>query len=101
MDVSDKNKWNKNYWPSEATLMLTIDKVSGDYGFIVKGKRPRYVQKYGNNDFIKDNELYFVVYMENRVEGCEIQVLNRERVAEREFLERCVNSPEVARGENT
>tara|TARA_B110000285_G_C14700352_1_gene413153 strand:- start:135 stop:296 length:162 start_codon:yes stop_codon:yes gene_type:complete len=53
MKVSTKNKYSKDYWPSDKILTLSIDKVSGDYGYYVEGKR--YVQEYTNEAFIKDN----------------------------------------------
>ena len=46
MDVSTKNKYSKNFWPSDKVLTLIIDKVSGDYGYQVDGKR--YIQSYSN-----------------------------------------------------
>lgn len=33
MDVSTKNKFDRKYWPSDKTLTLNIDRVSGDYGY--------------------------------------------------------------------
>ena len=83
MDVSTKNKYSKNYWPSDKELTLIIDKVSGDYGYQIEGKR--YIQSFSNESFIKDNQLSFIVYFENRPENCTIEVLNDERVTEEEF----------------